>query len=262
MISKLFRSKKPARAEPPKHLEMVTDAAVPAGARVYAIGDIHGRLDLLRKLEAQIAAHAAADPISRKVLIYIGDYVDRGYESRAVLDHLLAPTLPGFERVTLKGNHEDFVLRFLAGDDMASMWLVNGGRETLMSYDVMMPPGVDREEQVEAARQQFGEVFPAAHKDFLEGLPLSHREGGYLFVHAGIRPGVSLETQDEADLLWIREAFLNNADDHGAVVVHGHTPVAEPDIQPNRIGIDTGAFATGHLTCIVLEGRSYSFLTT
>lgn len=262
MISRLFRSKKPAAAAKPPRPEVALDAYVPAATRIYAIGDIHGRIDLLRKLEDHVAGHAAAHPIERKVLIYIGDYVDRGYESRAVLDHLIAPPLAGFERVVLKGNHEDFVLRFLEGGDVAAMWLVNGGRETLMSYGVMMPPGVERDEQIEDARVKFREAFPAAHKNFLEGLTLSHREGGYLFVHAGIRPGVPLEAQDQADLLWIRETFLNSSAAHGAVVVHGHTPVGEPEVQANRIAIDTGAFATGRLTCVVLEGAGYSFLST
>ncbi|MHA1570643.1 MAG: metallophosphoesterase, partial [Alphaproteobacteria bacterium] len=203
-----------------------------------------------------------ANPISHNTLVYIGDYVDRGYESRAVIDHLLAPTLPGFERVTLKGNHEEFILQFLEGGDVADMWLVNGGRETLMSYGVMMPPGIEREEQVEAARQKFREAFPPTHKEFLESLALTHNVGGYLFVHAGIRPGVALDAQEPADLLWIREAFLNSTAAHGAVIVHGHTPVGEPEVQSNRIGIDTGAFATGHLTCVVLEGTSQSFLAT
>jgi len=262
MMTRLFRSKRPAGAARPPRPALALDASVPVGTCVYAIGDIHGRVDLLRQLEDQITAHAASHLASRKMLIYIGDYVDRGYESRAVIDHLMAPPPAGFERVTLKGNHEDFILRFLDGDDVAAIWLVNGGRETLMSYGVMMPPGIDREDQVEDARKKFRQAFPAAHRRFLESLPLSHRLGGYLFVHAGIRPGVPLESQDSADLLWIREAFLNSAAAHGAIIVHGHTPVGEPEVQTNRIGIDTGAFATGRLTCVVLEGSSYSFLNT
>ena len=160
------------------------------------------------------------------------------------------------------GNHEDFVLRFLEGGDVAAMWLVNGGRETLMSYGVMMPPGIDREDQIEDARKKFRQAFPAAHRHFLESLPLSHSQGGYFFVHAGIRPGVPLEAQDDADLLWIRESFLNSAAAHGAIIVHGHTPVGEPEVQANRIAIDSGAVATGRLTCVVLAGAGYSFLNT
>ncbi len=262
MIARLFRSKKPASPGNPIRPQMALSATVPAGVRVYAIGDIHGRVDLLRKLEDQIAAHADAHPILRKMLIYIGDYVDRGYESQAVIDHLIAPTLPGFERVTLKGNHEEFVLQFLDGDDVAAMWLVNGGRETLMSYGVMMPPGVEREAQVEEAREKFRQAFPPAHKEFLDGLALTHQVGGYLFVHAGIRPGVALDVQDPSDLLWIRETFLNSTVAHGVVVVHGHSLVGEPEVHKNRIGIDTGAFATGHLTCVVLEGDNYRFIAT
>ena len=262
MIARLFRSRKPAGTGKPMRPQVAVNATVPAGVRVYAIGDIHGRIDLLRRLEDQIAGHAAGNPMPHNILIYIGDYVDRGYESRAVIEHLIAPTLPGFERVILKGNHEEFVLRFLDGDDVAAIWLVNGGRETLMSYGVMMPPGIDREEQVEEARTKFREAFPPAHKDFLDSLALTHNVGGYLFVHAGIRPGVALEAQDPADLLWIREAFLNSTAAHGAVIVHGHTPVGEPEVENNRIGIDTGAFATGHLTCVVLDGAGHSFLAT
>ncbi len=236
---------------------------VPPGTRVYAIGDIHGRYDLLTVLEQQIRLDSEARPAHRHVLVYLGDYIDRGYESRAVVDHLLEPPAAGFERICLKGNHEDFMLKFLEDVKVGPIWLVNGGRETLMSYDVMPPLGLGISEEVLAEIQEsLRDSVPRAHLDFMASLHLSHREGDYLFVHAGVRPGIPIDAQDESDMLWIRDAFLRSKQPHGYVVVHGHTPAAEPDIRPNRIGIDTGAFASGRLTCLVLEGDDFRFLAT
>lgn len=248
-------SARPELAGPP--------AAVPVGTRVYAIGDVHGRYDLLCALEATIVTHLAQHPIERPVLVYIGDYVDRGYESRQVVDHLIAPPPPGFTRICLKGNHEDFVLRFLEDTAVAHMWLVNGGRETLLSYGVALTAGLDLEQQIEGAQAALRDRLPAAHREFMQSLPLSHVEGDYLFVHAGVRPGVPMEHQSESDLLWIRDQFLRSTRRlAGKVVVHGHTVVSEPDVQSNRVGIDTGAFATGRLTCLVIEGSDLAFFQT
>ncbi len=239
------------------------EGCVPEGNRVYAIGDIHGRLDLLMKLEGMVRRDLAGRPIDRPVLVYLGDYIDRGYESRGVIDHMLEPPPAGFERVCLKGNHEDFLLKFLADISVGPVWLANGGRETLMSYGVKLPIGLSLTEAgLEQVRADLKEQVPQAHLDFMAPLPMRHKEGDYLFVHAGIRPGVPVEAQNESDLLWIRDDFLRSAAAHGCIVVHGHTPTAEPVLRANRIGIDTGAFATGNLTCLVLEGDRQRFLTT
>jgi serine/threonine protein phosphatase 1 len=238
-------------------------AATPPGTRVYAIGDIHGRLDLLTHLQALIAADAQAAPADRRVLVYIGDYVDRGPDSSGVLDLLLDRPLPGFEIVHLLGNHEDAMLRFPDDASVGPTWLHYGGVETLRSYEIELSSGDWRDER-ELWRLQ-GEVrrrVPRRHVEFMRGMKLMHLEGDYLFVHAGIRPGVPLERQERDDLLWIRSEFLDSRKDHGKIIVHGHTITETPELRPNRIGIDTGAFFSDRLTCLVLAGTSHSFLHT
>jgi len=195
------------------------------------------------------------------VLAYLGDYVDRGHDSRGVIDLLLEDPPDGFERVFLKGNHEDMLLHFLAEPADGPLWLINGGRETLMSYGVRQAPGVGGI-AFDTLRDDFARALPPEHRDFLLRLVLTHREGDYLFVHAGIRPGVAVEAQDENDLIWIREDFLLSDRPHDQVVVHGHTPTMAPEQRANRIGIDTGAYATGRLTCLALEGTERRFLVT
>lgn len=268
MIGRFFSSRRDASQRSSARTSTRTSPAeppamVPAGTRVYAIGDVHGRYDLLCELEQTIVTHLRQHPVDRAVLIYIGDYVDRGYESRQVIDHLIAPPPAGFERVCLKGNHEDFLLRFLDDTGVAHMWLVNGGRETLLSYGVALTAGLDLEKQIEGAQTALRNCFPDRHREFLQSLPLAHSEGDFLFVHAGVRPGVPMAQQQESDLLWIRDQFLRSTKrQEGRVVVHGHTVVSEPDVQANRIGIDTGAFATGRLTCLLIEGADLAFLQT
>lgn len=234
-------------------------ASTPPGTRAYAIGDVHGRLDLLDRLHLAIEEDAATAPESRKVLVHLGDYVDRGPDSAGVLDRLLEGALPGFEWIVLKGNHEDLMLRFLDDPGSGPLWMMNGGAETLRSYgfDVdRRDPGLDFRD----LRDRFAAALPAAHRDFLRSLSLTHREGDYLFVHAGIRPGVPLEQQVEEDLIWIRDEFLHCGQDHGYVVVHGHTPVAAPEVRFNRIGIDTGAVWSGVLTALAMAGGERRFL--
>lgn len=228
--------------------------AVPDDCRVYAIGDIHGRLDLLRGLEDLIRDDAATAPEARKVVVYLGDYVDRGPESRGVIEHLLSQPLAGFARVHLIGNHESMMLGFLRDVTAGPGWLWNGGDATLASYGVAPPNAWTDRDQLAAAQDGLSAALPPAHRGFLDRLVLSHREGDYLFVHAGIRPGVALAAQDPHDLIWIREEFLLSAADHGAVVVHGHTITGEPQLRDNRIGIDTGAYRSGRLTALALTG--------
>lgn len=231
------------------------DARVPEETCVYAVGDVHGMADALAEINRRIAEDARHRGAERNVLIYVGDYVDRGPKSFEVVDMLVDDPLQGFETHFLKGNHEDFLLKFLdtrgGGGDL---WLRNGGRETLESYGLdvgaLIGGGID----FSALAAAFRDAMPPDHLAFLRGLELLHKEGDYVFAHAGVRPGVPLDSQDPADLLWIREGFLDCESDLGLVVVHGHTISREPDVRHNRIGIDTGAFMSGHLTCLVLQG--------
>jgi len=220
-------------------------AVLPPGRRIYAIGDIHGCAAKLEALHELIADDLARRPVTAPLMLHIGDYVDRGTESARVVDRLAAgPPLPGVPVINLMGNHEHTMLEALSGDRAAGTdWLYQGGRSTLESY------GVDPE----SARDSWAQGVPGAHVAWLRGLTLSHREGGYLFVHAGIRPGVRMEEQTIEDLLRIRQPFLYTEQELGAVVVHGHTPVRAVTVRRNRIGIDTGAVFGGQLSCVVLE---------
>jgi serine/threonine protein phosphatase 1 len=238
-------------------------AHAPAGTIVYAIGDIHGRLDLLRLLHGMIQDDVAESRSRDRLLVYLGDYVDRGPDSAGVIELLSGGSLAGFAAVHLLGNHEEFLLRFLDGTSTGADWLFNGGVEALQSYGIDAHlHDMDDPMALGRLRQALARQLPARHLAFLQSLMLSHAAGDYLFVHAGIRPGVPLELQARADLLWIRSLFLDSTVDHGKMVVHGHTIADEPEVRPNRIGIDTGAFATGRLTCLVLEGADRRFLRT
>jgi serine/threonine protein phosphatase 1 len=235
---------------------------VPPGSRIYAFGDIHGRVDLLHELHAIVHHDAWRRQAPRNVAVYLGDYIDRGDASPAVIDLLLDEPLPGFETVTLKGNHEESMLRFLDDRSVGPAWLLYGGRETLASYGVRPPFSGNDERELERAQRELRVRLPERHRRFLARLRLTHEEGDYLFAHAGVRPGVPLDQQQEQDLLWIRDEFLFSDAEFGKIVVHGHTISERPDVQRNRIGIDTGAFASGRLTCLVLEGTDWSFLQT
>lgn len=235
---------------------------VPDGLRAYAVGDIHGRLDLFDAIVARIDSDRAGWPGEVEVVL-LGDYVDRGPDSAALLDRLSAP-LPGWARWTLlRGNHEQAMLDAIegtGGDRVLRLWLDNGGREAVRSYGVAAH--VAYGDDLDAIAAALRAAVPARHIELLRGLKLTQRIGDYLFVHAGIRPGVPIEAQDERDLLWIRSEFLNCRDDHGCIVVHGHSITVDADERDNRIGIDTGAFATGRLTALVLEGEKRRYLST
>jgi serine/threonine protein phosphatase 1 len=236
--------------------------AAPSDTVLYAIGDIHGRVDLLRELGHLIRADAERRQARRRVAVCLGDYVDRGADSRAVIDLLLREPWPGIERVHLMGNHEALMLRFLDDINVGPTWLTYGGRQTLASYGIDAPTYQDGEEGLRRAQSAMRDMLPREHVDFLRTLPLTHREGGFIFVHAGLRPGVPLVEQRDEDLLWIRDEFLDCTDPFEAMVIHGHTITREPDIRRNRIGIDTGAFASGHLTALAVEGTERLFLQT
>lgn len=231
------------------------------GYRAYAVGDIHGRLDLLEDLLAKIYADLQHRPAEKALLVFIGDLIDRGPGSAQVIERLRTYRRPGVRAVFILGNHEEVLLRILDGDrSLISSWLQFGGRECLQSYgvDPAVLAGRSRAEQLELIRA----AIPAGHKEFLRGFVDSCRFGDYLFVHAGVRPGVALEQQRQSDLRWIREPFLFDETDHGFVVVHGHTISPEVDERPNRIGIDTGAYRTGVLTALVIEATDRRFIDT
>ena len=250
------------RRDRPRNERAPTVSTVPAGTVVYAIGDIHGRLDLLHRLEEKIRRDAATVDAERRLMVYLGDYIDRGDHSFGVIEHLLLAPPEPFERVCLIGNHESYLLRYLDDSSVAAAWLANGGRETLMSYGISPPDDIAAAAWPEHIQAELRARLPPSHEGFLRALEFSHREGDYLFVHAGIRPGVPLDQQDPEDLIWIRKEFLADQRDFGAVVVHGHSIRPEPENLPNRIGIDTGAYKTGRLTCAVLWQSERRFLST
>lgn len=224
---------------------------------VYAVGDVHGRLDLLLRLHGMILEDAAMRAQQRRYIVFLGDYVDRGPDSSGVIDFLTrtAAADDGFERVFLMGNHDACAIDFMEGRDDGLWWINHlGGAQTLLSYEVTPGTGTGR---------QLRHAMPEHHRAFLHSLKLHHVIDGLLFVHAGIRPGVALHDQDPEDLLWIREEFLESPVDHGWLVVHGHTISWDgPDIRANRIGIDTGAVITDVLTALVLCDGDAGFIQT
>ncbi len=226
---------------------------LPPDERIYAIGDVHGCAHRLESLHAAIRADASARPPAHATLVYLGDYVDRGPDTALVLDLLdEGPALPGAARVLLRGNHEAMMLDACArtaSDGQIRLWLQNGGIEALASYET------------DPADPTWRDCVPARHLALISATELSHRAGDYLFVHAGIRPGVPLDRQDPVDLLWIREPFLSwRGAALEAMVVHGHTPTPKPELRKHRIGIDTGACFGGELTCLILEGNRMGFV--
>ena len=229
-------------------------ARLPEGLRIYAIGDIHGCADLLEALLLQIDLDCTLHPSRRPIVVFLGDYIDRGPTSREVLDLLLGCEQTR-EAVFLRGNHDTFVPCFIREPAVLDEWRLWGGLETLVSYGLKPSISPDALEQKQLARQ-LAKSIPNRHLEFLDSLTPSFDCGDFLFVHAGIRPGVPLRKQKEEDLLWIREEFLCYEERFEKLIVHGHTPVRTLDIRSNRINIDTGAFATGRLTCIVIEGSA------
>lgn len=242
----------------------VRPGTIPAGQAVYAIGDVHGRLDLLEDLLVRIRRDADDHPLdSARSLVFLGDYIDRGAESRGVIERLLADPLPGFATVRLMGNHEEAMLAFLDGESDGSDWRSFGGLETLMSYGVPLRGLPRTEEAVTALRAALVEAVPARHVEFIRTCVLHHSVGDYLFVHAGVRPGISLERQTSTDMMWIRDDFLRARNPlPGRVVVHGHTICDLPQNRGHRINIDTGAFVSGRLTSLALRGSDRRFLST
>lgn len=249
---------------PSRYLRSAETSRVPDGCRIYAVGDIHGRLDLLEQMHDAIEADAAKSGAERTQVVYVGDYVDRGPDSSGVVELLIRQPLhrrvARLESVHLIGNHEAFLLQFLDQPDSAGLWFMNGGDATLRSYGVDPWQCARSDNFAEDLRRTFARRLPEEHLDFYHNLRLSHEVGDYLFVHAGVRPGVALDAQAPEDLIWIREEFIDSNEDYGRVIVHGHTPMRKPQSLANRIGIDTGAVYGGKLTALVLEGAERRFL--
>ena len=241
-------------------MTQVGQAQLEPGHRIYAIGDVHGCLEALLALKALIERDLTDYPIPSHQIILLGDYIDRGPQSNEVID-VLSEWARRPEVIALRGNHDDGLMAFLEDPiGAAPFWLTYGGQDTLMSYGlapVDMPAG---EDELHAARDAANAAIPNAHKEFFERTRLFYRTGDYLFVHAGINPNLPLQEQTAKDLMWIREPFLSHTGDFGVVVVHGHTPVGEPDVRLNRINVDTGAVFGGALTALVLQDDQYRFL--
>lgn len=235
-----------------KSLSGSVEAAGPRGHRAYAIGDVHGRLDLLDELLGRIEADNGSRPKAKTTIVFLGDLVDRGPSSAQVVERL-RQYRPDFARtVFLMGNHEEVLLRLLAGESsLLSSWMMFGGAECARSYGI--DPAELRRARPDEAVAMLRRAVPKEHSSFLGGFVDSAAFGQYLFVHAGIRPGVPLADQSKSDLRWIRHPFLEDESDHGHVIVHGHTICEEVEVRPNRIGVDTGAFHTGVLTALGIE---------
>jgi serine/threonine protein phosphatase 1 len=226
--------------------------SLPPGFRVYAFGDIHGRADLLAGLFNIIDLDMSRNPAARAIEVFLGDYIDRGPDSKRTLDMLIERSSYR-ETIFLMGNHEFSMMEVLTNPSRIQNWRQFGGLQTLMSYGLDPPLVPNVEEQIELVKALL-EIMPTEHLAFLKQLRPSFSCGDFYFVHAGVRPGVPLEEQRESDLLWIRDEFLESTQDFGKYIVHGHTPVKEPDIRRNRINIDTGAYATGNLTLLTIQG--------
>ena len=229
-----------------------SDARGPEGVRLYAIGDVHGRLDLLEAMHGRIATDLAERAATDFRVIHLGDYTDRGPDSKGVLDFLVALRGKDARFMALMGNHDERLSAFLSDADEYDLFAYNGGDATARSYGVEIDFSTHR--TIRAGHDAFLKAVPRAHIAFLRSLPRSVTFGDFFFCHAGIRPGVPLEAQDPHDLIWIRWDFLDHRGLFEKVVVHGHTPVPRPEILPNRVAIDTGAFRTGQLTALVIDG--------
>lgn len=234
--------------------------SLPVGVRIYAIGDIHGSLVQLNVLLQLTNEDVLSRPVVRPVFVFLGDYIDRGASSRETVDRLIEHG-ETYESVFLKGNHELIATKCLSDRNLFDQWLRLGGAETLISYGIMPRPRLS-DAQIAKLQAAFHAALPPSHVRFFRSLQPSFACGDFFFAHAGVKPGVALSQQKEGDMLWIRDEFLLSNEDFGKIIVHGHTPTHEVEVEPNRINIDTGAFATGLLTCLVIEESSVSVIDT
>ncbi|WP_051328871.1 metallophosphoesterase [Geminicoccus roseus] len=264
MLGKLFRkSREREEAGPVGPSVGGRPPRLPRGIRIYAIGDVHGRLGLLRKLEGIIAAdHHARGDSCQPWIVYLGDYVDRGAESRQVIQHLIDGPPEGFEAIHLLGNHDLWLREFLEDPAYGPSWYKHGGDATLLSYGVRMDPSKSEEARFKEAQLAMRGRVPHEHRRFLSGLELGFSIGDYFMVHAGIMPSKPFDQQSVEDLLWVREPFLSHDNELAKVVVHGHTVEDRPTERRHRIGIDTGACWTGMLSALGLEEDQRWYLQT
>jgi serine/threonine protein phosphatase 1 len=242
---------------------VLSGAKFAEGRLGFAIGDIHGRADLLAKMLDRLEADAAGNNALQPVAIFLGDYIDRGLESARVVDLLLnrPERAKGMERVFLRGNHEQALQQFLDEPLAARGWLIHGGVETLISYGVRPVSPTASDDALKETSLALARAIPIEHMSFFASLRASTEFGDYFFAHAGVDPERSLAEQREHDLYWIRDRFLQSTKPWEKVVVHGHTPAKEGYRDHRRIGVDTGAYATGRLTAARLEGSEVSFIT-
>jgi serine/threonine protein phosphatase 1 len=255
LMRQLFRGK--AAPKPTSARRRIDLGAGEPQYPLYVMGDVHGCLNELLEAENRIRADIQESGQPGMVIL-LGDYVDRGPASSAVLDHISRPDHDGLKRIALCGNHDDAFLQFIRDPSQVLQWLDFGGRQTLLSYGIDGDYFLSRKNGGFAALQaSLEEAVPAEHIRLLTELPVSVRIGDYVFVHAGLRPGVPLDEQTDEDLMWIREPFLSQGPELPCVVVHGHTPVTEPEFGRSRIGMDTGAYFSGKLAVLkILDGRA------
>ena len=257
----------------PERRDVTRVTAAPDGECIYAIGDIHGRHDLLERLIVDIETDATGLPDDTRVtIVFLGDYIDRGLRSRDVIEFFLSERLDKFETVFLMGNHEEALLKFLEDESFGSQWVRYGGGETLYSYGFQPPNtrgSLGSHEAMAAARSAwttlwgaFRERLPQEHLDFYRSLKPYHTAGDYLFVHAGLRPDTLISEQSMRDMLWIRDEFLDDMKQFSHLIVHGHTPAEDVFHDNRRIGLDTGAFLSGKLSAARFFGEEITFLTT
>ncbi|MCG8443463.1 MAG: serine/threonine protein phosphatase [Caulobacterales bacterium] len=233
----------------------------PAGKRCYAVGDIHGRLDLLRELVGLVEKDVASREPKETVIVFVGDLMDRGPDSRGVIEFLMDFAPPYAKAYKIKGNHEEMMIRCLTGEPhLLESWLENGGYACAQSYGVQV--GALYGQEASVVEEALVSAVPKHHVEFLKSFIECVRFGDYFITHAGVRPGVPLDTQAASDMRWISDEFLASRADHGAVVVHGHSVSEAVDERQNRIGIDTGAYRTGVLTALRLEDDQRGVLQT
>lgn len=228
------------------------------GERLYVIGDIHGQMDLLKKIYDRILFDLKERPAEIYKIISLGDIVDRGESSKSVIDFLMAQ-VADHHCIVLRGNHEDMLLKAIGNSEAFSEWRRYGGLETIMSFGVPVQ-SLMKGRDIPQAQSLFREKFGQTRQAFIESLPLTYHSGSYLFCHAGIRPDISINSQIPRDLMWIRDEFLQHSDPYEKFIIHGHTPVDSIDLRTNRMNIDTGAYLSGRLTCVILEANhAFSF---
>lgn len=251
LINKLFRTRN----------KLVLTPSLPDGTRIYCIGDIHGCHDLLIKLINRIELDARDFP-GRIILIYLGDFIDRGSHSKEVINFILNYQHNNFETIYIRGNHEQTLLDFFSDDSIARIWLSFGGMATLASYGVRVTKIPTKREDFLYLQQQLSDLLPPAHYKFLQDTRFYYSLGSYFFVHAGINPYYSLANQRPEDMMWIRNEFTETKKTFEKIIVHGHTITTQVELLPNRIGIDTGAYMSGILSCLVLEADQKRIIQT